>query len=206
VFLRLRLISELPAGRDVPRRDVRRRRFPRSRAGLTLLLVLLLGFASPTQGAGTPSSGSRVALSSSTGSNLTANGSYFDDGGSWNCEQGQETIYLFGNAVGGVAPYQFSWTFGDGSPSSPTQDPVHVYHTVGVFHANLTVTDAVGDHANSTVNPDWAVPLFCTGPSTPFGSLGLVGVTLYAGLIIGVIVAVVLIRRARRGRRPLPPL
>jgi PKD repeat protein len=48
-----------------------------------------------------------------------------------------------GSAVGGNAPYDYAWTFGDGSSSS-SQNPSHTFAGPGTFTANLTITDANG--------------------------------------------------------------
>ncbi len=53
-------------------------------------------------------------------------------------------------ATGGLAPYTFSWTFGDGSTSSQ-QNPTHVYTTPGRFSVSLTITDSQGNTATKNV-------------------------------------------------------
>jgi len=53
--------------------------------------------------------------------------------------------------TGGTLPYTFSWNFGDGSATSSTQNPSHVYGTAGTFTAHLTLTDAAGHSANASV-------------------------------------------------------
>ncbi len=44
---------------------------------------------------------------------------------------------------GGLAPYSYAWTFGDGA-SATSQNPSHIYTVAGTFSASLTVTDANG--------------------------------------------------------------
>lgn len=46
-----------------------------------------------------------------------------------------------GSATGGVAPYSYSWSFGDNS-GSQLQNVTHSYSANGTFIATLTVTDA----------------------------------------------------------------
>lgn len=180
-------------------------RLARAKGGVAVVamacLLAITGSVPGTSGARETPAATGVR---STGSNLTANASFFDDGGSWNCGQGHETIYLFGNAIGGAGPYQFNWTFGDGTPGSATQDPVHVYHMAGVFRVNLTVTDAEGGRTNASLIPIWGIPAVCTASPGPFGPLGWVGVTLYAALILGIIAVVLVVRRSRRPPAPLP--
>src|SRR5262245_56247092 len=57
------------------------------------------------------------------------------------------TLISFQNATppsGGVPPYTFAWTFGDGDAGSgPT--PGHLYPTSGDFLVRLTVADSKGD-------------------------------------------------------------
>jgi PKD repeat protein len=66
------------------------------------------------------------------------------------------TVAFTGSALGGTAPYVYSWDFGDGT-SSRVACPTHVYAVDDSFTAILTVSDAVGDSSESsvkiTVNP-----------------------------------------------------
>lgn len=50
-------------------------------------------------------------------------------------------VRFTGSATGGKGPYNFQWTFGDGTSSS-AQNPVHTYNRAGPFTAVLTVGDA----------------------------------------------------------------
>ena len=58
--------------------------------------------------------------------------------------------------IGGNSPLFFEWDFGDGSPLSYVQDPIHLYLSEGVFTINLTVRDKDGDQ-NSVVKIDLIV-------------------------------------------------
>ncbi len=74
-----------------------------------------------------------------------------------------------GTGYGGVAPYTWSWNFGDGSAPSLLQNPSHVYATTGTYSATLTVTDSKGTVATGTsltitVNP-YTVTASPTGPT-----------------------------------------
>jgi len=60
-------------------------------------------------------------------------------------------LVIWGNVVGGTAPYTYEWDFGDGSPvvSGAVADPryiaeTHGYTTFGPKYATLTVTDNDG--------------------------------------------------------------
>src|SRR5207245_851367 len=51
---------------------------------------------------------------------------------------------------GGTAPFTFSWSFGDGSAASTSQNPSHTY-AAGSYTAQVTLTDAAGHTANASV-------------------------------------------------------
>lgn len=55
---------------------------------------------------------------------------------------GDSTMFTV-NVIGGVAPYEFVWSFGDGSTSTDRY-PVHVYDRVGEYTVKVVVTDADG--------------------------------------------------------------
>ena len=132
---------------------------------------------------------------------LHANASAVDTGGTWNCGQGVETVDLFGEASAGTPPYQYRWDFGDGSPASVAQNPVHTYRNVLHMVANLTVTDATNATAQAVASAAWVVPTDCTGSrGTDWG-----GLLLYSGLLAGVAVGAVLFVRYRPDRPPPPP-
>ncbi|KYK29233.1 hypothetical protein AYK20_05975 [Thermoplasmatales archaeon SG8-52-1] len=62
-----------------------------------------------------------------------------------------EDIQFLGDAEGGIAPYNWSWDFGDGYVSFE-QNPIYNYSSKGEYIVNLTVTD---DYGNGTI--DWYV-------------------------------------------------
>lgn len=65
------------------------------------------------------------------------------------------TIGLVGSPQGGIPPYQFTWSFGDGAPVSHSQFPIHTYYTSGTFNVTLTIvdnrSDLASDHFTVTV-------------------------------------------------------
>ncbi|MCI4339970.1 MAG: PKD domain-containing protein [Thermoplasmata archaeon] len=168
--------------------------------GVVVVLWLLLA------GAAAAAPGSRAAPSAPMRNApgalaLTANASAFDTGGSWNCGQGQEIVDLFGQGAGGTSPYSYRWDFGDGSASSAAQNPVHTYHNVLKFTANLTVTDATNTTVRAVASGSWGIPLDCAGSrTTDWG-----GLLVYSGLVAAVAVGAVLFVRYRPDR-PRPPL
>ncbi len=50
----------------------------------------------------------------------------------------------FNSNVTGTAPFNYSWTFGDGTPPSDATNPLHTYADAGTYDVNLTVTNAYG--------------------------------------------------------------
>lgn len=64
----------------------------------------------------------------------------------------------FGNSVTFTdestgAPTAWDWDFGDGSPHSNVQNPVHVYNTPGTYYTTLVVTNAFGSDSYSSSTP-----------------------------------------------------
>src|SRR5947208_3107979 len=72
---------------------------------------------------------------------------------------------------GGVPPYSYTWSFGDGSTGSGSS-PTHIYSTKGTYSVRLTVKDSVfpsPNTANATQSLTVSPPLFTlaiTGPSS----------------------------------------
>jgi PKD repeat protein len=59
-------------------------------------------------------------------------------------------VSFTGSASGGVSPYSFSWSFGDGQ-SSALQSPPHSYANPGTYIAILTITDGAGNAASKSL-------------------------------------------------------
>jgi PKD repeat protein len=73
-------------------------------------------------------------------------------------------VAFSGGVTGGLAPYTYSWSFGDGA-SSPAQNPSHTYGAAGSYHVVLTVTDA--NHVTVSATP---ITIAVTAPPTVFAS------------------------------------
>ncbi|UOK41811.1 MULTISPECIES: gliding motility-associated C-terminal domain-containing protein [Flavobacterium] len=60
------------------------------------------------------------------------------------CWNGNQSTVVFQNLTsGGIAPYTYSWNFGDGSPISTQQNPTHNFpYPGGPYTVTLTVTDS----------------------------------------------------------------
>jgi PKD repeat protein len=61
--------------------------------------------------------------------------------------------------TGGLGPYSFDWSFGDGSANSTIADPIHTYSVAGAFSAQFKVSDSLGDVARGTILVSVTVPL-----------------------------------------------
>jgi hypothetical protein len=171
-----------------------RRSLVRGGLGLAVAaLVLLPGWA--TAGSMAPG-----RTGSPAGIALSANITVVDQAGQWNCAQGYETFAFFSHVSGGIAPYRYAWNFGDGSPSSSAEDPVHTYTTPQSFSVTLMVVDSVNASARTSMTLTWGIPLYCSSPTSNWG-----GVVLYGALIVGIAGGGLLVLRARRRSPPLPP-
>lgn len=53
--------------------------------------------------------------------------------------------------TGGTAPYVFNWQLGDGATSA-SSTPSHAYAALGIYTANVTLTDAAGVTSRSTTS------------------------------------------------------
>jgi PKD repeat protein len=52
------------------------------------------------------------------------------------------TVTFTSMVSGGVAPYVYSWNYGDGSPVSYAANTSHTFNSSGTFHITLNVTDS----------------------------------------------------------------
>jgi PKD repeat protein len=53
-------------------------------------------------------------------------------------------VSFAGSEAGGIGPYVYSWSFGDGTTASGTLTPTHTYSAPGNYTAVLAVTDGIG--------------------------------------------------------------
>jgi hypothetical protein len=142
----------------------------------------------------TPTAIGTGAASAIGATNLTVNGSYFDEGGQWNCGQGHETLAFFGAASGGSGPYSYSWNYGDGTPNASSSDPVHTYLALGPFVAVLTVHDISNGTGRSVLSVQWVIPLDCVDPSP----INWAGVVLYVLFIVAAVAFIAAVWQWRR--------
>lgn len=103
---------------------------------------------------------------------------------------------------GGVGPYEYQWTLGDGTTS--TQSTVsHKYSKGGMFTAVLVVHDSRGQiSSDSVIINVQANPMDLSDTSGGINPLLLLGV---AGLIAGVIIVVAITMLKKKASPPMPP-
>jgi len=71
------------------------------------------------------------------------------------------SVYFNNSFSGGVSPFTYSWTFGDGG-SSTLPSPIHVFHSDGRYPVNLWVNDSVGHSAHTSTQVYAYLPLSVT--------------------------------------------
>jgi PKD repeat protein len=103
--------------------------------------------------------------------------------------------------LGGIAPYSYGWSFGDGTPNVTVADPTHSYADYRVYHVELGDSDTVGNLARTPLNfsllsPPCAISVDneISTPQSLLWGVGLVAV-LASGLGFG-------LYRWRRSREP----
>lgn len=62
------------------------------------------------------------------------------------------------SVTGGLTPYTYAWSFGDGATST-LANPTHTYTATGTYTARLNVTDAMGTSAVSTLGITSVAPV-----------------------------------------------
>jgi hypothetical protein len=143
---------------------------------------------------GTPTA-ANVSCPAITGRPLTAHVEYSPGTG-----PAPLTVDFNANASGGIPPYAYQWSFGDGGQSA-AGSPEHTFDYPGNFSVNLTVTDSNGTVISShvTVRSSTGGPPV-TSPTPPSGLLGLSRTQwgLFGGLAAAVAVTAGAFALARR--------
>jgi outer membrane protein assembly factor BamB len=100
------------------------------------------------------------------------------------------------NGTGGVPPYSYLWSFGDGTTST-AQFPPHDYTTPGAYEVEVTVTDTAGANVTHRLTVTVKVPLTKSGLTPTEEALaGLVVVLVVLG-----VVALYIVQRRRHTRQ-----
>ncbi|HEV2429067.1 MAG TPA: PKD domain-containing protein [Thermoplasmata archaeon] len=125
----------------------------------------------------------------------------FEQSSSTACGPYDGTARLLGTANGGIAPYNFSWSFGDGRQGGGVA-PNHTYLSPGRYEVRLLVVDSGGITTPGGINLTIA-PAPSTCPTVSGGSG--TGPTLVLGLVSALAIGVTAIGwlafRARSGSR-----
>lgn len=122
------------------------------------------------------------------------------------------TVHFSTSVSGGLSPYAYSWTFGDGSTSSQ-KSPTHTYNSPGTYTAKVTVTDdatnwqtksdSITVHVSETAGGGGGGGGGGGDDSTEGGFSASISASFVALLIILAIV-VVIIAVALKGRKKRP--
>jgi PKD domain-containing protein len=83
-----------------------------------------------------------------------------------------QLVYFSCSSAGGMAPYSYSWTFGDGSTGTGS-NPTHLYGSTGTMIAVCNATDSLGAVKNSdrvaiAVYTDPSILSFTATPNDPY--------------------------------------
>ncbi len=105
------------------------------------------------------------------------------------------TVLFMSRVIGGLEPYTYSWTFGDGGTDS-TQDPVHTYAENGTYRATLVVTDSMSTSKSVQKTLTVSYGSVVLGPGDDSGATTL---AIAAGAVIALavisVVALLLMRK-----------
>ena len=106
-------------------------------------------------------------------------------------------VTFTGTPIGGTAPFNYTWTFGDGGTGYGAS-PSHSYGSTGTYNVTVVIKDAFGETATEKM----AVTV-SKAPSTLLGDLTS-GTGLYAliAVILIVLAAIALLAMRRRKREP----
>ncbi len=89
--------------------------------------------------------------------------------------------FIDGSGLSGGTITAWTWNFGDGSPISNVQNPLHNYNSIGTYSVSLTVTASNGCNnslvKNVTIKPspvaDFTAPVACPGVQFSFNNITL---------------------------------
>jgi PKD repeat protein len=87
------------------------------------------------------------------------------------------TVDFAAGGSGGLGPFAYNWSFGDGSPNSTSADPSHTYAEPGAYGVQIQIVDSLHDVAITTLTVTVTVPLVAVPTATPTQGLGPLTVT-----------------------------
>jgi len=115
--------------------------------------------------------------------------------------------------TGGLAPYSYSWTFGDGSTST-LANPTHTYASAGPFTATVVVTDTETTDQVKSATAQITVAAGTGGGGGGGGSgasdssTTLMIIAIIAVVVVVAVVALVMMSRKKKsgGQGQMPPM
>lgn len=111
---------------------------------------------------------------------------------------------FYGNISGGLAPFTYAWSFGDGKTSSLPY-PSHNFSASGNYTVGLTITDSVGASAHQSIVEKVRPASSPSGPLPTNSSTSSAGVPVWfwpgvgAIVAVGVVGSILLFRRGAKG-------
>ena len=117
------------------------------------------------------------------------------------------SVQFASTVSGGLTPYTYSWTFGDGATSSAAS-PIHEYSSAGTYTVTLVVTDTETNQQVKSATTTITV----SSPSifNPEGGIGSLALLLIAAIVIIVVIVIVVLvitKKPKKGEQgPLPPM
>ena len=101
---------------------------------------------------------------------------------------------------GGVAPYTYSWNFGDGGTSTQ-QNPSHTFQVAGTYSVTVVVTDSKGNSVTKTVTVTAnSSPVLGSGSGIPPWVIYIV-----IAVVVAILGAWLVVRSRKRRVPPMPP-
>jgi hypothetical protein len=149
------------------------------------IVILSLAMAITSMGSAQGSSGlGRATPGSAQGSLLPQVTATYSHTFTGSCNPSRTSVQFYANATGAVPPYNFSWNFGDGSPTVFLQNPSHSFASPALYDPVLTVTDADG-YSNGTVLSVFVPAPPCAPPVAGTGQQPWVLDGVVAGFVVG---------------------
>ena len=118
--------------------------------------------------------------------------------------QANLAVSFTATVTGGLAPYTYAWTFGDGGTDS-VSNPTHTYTQAGTYTVTVVVTDSQNNQKSATTTVTVTSAFFGGGVGSSGGLLVVIGVAVAIIAVIAA-VAIVVMRRRKPGPPAQPPM